>query len=105
MTTLRGDSLTKRYGQKEVVHSIDLEVNPAEVVGLLGRQPGGRGHYLDRHVDVETQVSAPVDGRHSALTELLVDHDAAENLVVLVDGDVSQKRVREKRLRGHPHTS
>ncbi len=41
MTTLRGDSLTKRYGQKEVVHSIDLEVNPAEVVGLLG--PNGAG--------------------------------------------------------------
>lgn len=33
--------LSKRYGQKEVVHSINLELNPQEVVGLLG--PNGAG--------------------------------------------------------------
>ena len=41
MTTLSGKALTKRYGDHEVVHSIDLEVHPAEVVGLLG--PNGAG--------------------------------------------------------------
>ncbi|MCH8889539.1 MAG: LPS export ABC transporter ATP-binding protein [Myxococcales bacterium] len=34
-------ALTKRYGQREVVRSVDLEVKPAEVVGLLG--PNGAG--------------------------------------------------------------
>lgn len=34
-------NLSKRYGQKEVVHSINLELNPKEVVGLLG--PNGAG--------------------------------------------------------------
>jgi len=34
-------NLSKRYGQKEVVHGINLELNPKEVVGLLG--PNGAG--------------------------------------------------------------
>jgi lipopolysaccharide export system ATP-binding protein len=39
--TLSGSALTKRYGDHDVVRSIDLEVHPAEVVGLLG--PNGAG--------------------------------------------------------------
>jgi len=34
-------NLSKRYGQKEVVHGINLELSPKEVVGLLG--PNGAG--------------------------------------------------------------
>ncbi|MGL1862285.1 MAG: LPS export ABC transporter ATP-binding protein [Pseudodesulfovibrio sp.] len=34
-------NLSKRYGQKEVVHGINLELNTNEVVGLLG--PNGAG--------------------------------------------------------------
>jgi lipopolysaccharide export system ATP-binding protein len=34
-------NLSKRYGQKEVVHGINLELNTREVVGLLG--PNGAG--------------------------------------------------------------
>jgi lipopolysaccharide export system ATP-binding protein len=41
VTTLCGAQLTKRYGDHEVVHSVDLEFRPAEVVGLLG--PNGAG--------------------------------------------------------------
>ncbi len=41
MSTLTGIALTKRYGQRDVVRSVDLEVKPAEVVGLLG--PNGAG--------------------------------------------------------------
>ena len=41
MSTLTGTALTKRYGQRDVVRSVDLEVKPAEVVGLLG--PNGAG--------------------------------------------------------------
>ena len=41
MTTLAGETLSKRYGDSEVVHEIDLEVHPSEVVGLLG--PNGAG--------------------------------------------------------------
>ena len=41
MSTLSGVGLCKRYRQRVVVHSVDLEVKPAEVVGLLG--PNGAG--------------------------------------------------------------
>ena len=38
---LQAANLSKRYGQKEVVHGINLELHPKEVVGLLG--PNGAG--------------------------------------------------------------
>ncbi len=41
MTTLAGLKLSKRYGEREVVRSIDIEVHPTQVVGLLG--PNGAG--------------------------------------------------------------
>ena len=41
MTTLGGVGLTKRYGDTDVVKSVNIEVHPAEVVGLLG--PNGAG--------------------------------------------------------------
>jgi lipopolysaccharide export system ATP-binding protein len=41
VNSLTGTALTKRYGQRDVVRSVDLEVKPTEVVGLLG--PNGAG--------------------------------------------------------------
>jgi len=41
VTALEAISLTKSYGEREVVQNVDLEVHPAEVVGLLG--PNGAG--------------------------------------------------------------
>ena len=38
---LAASGLVKRYGDKEAVRGIDLEVHGAEVVGLLG--PNGAG--------------------------------------------------------------
>ncbi len=40
-TTLATEGLCKRYGQREVVHGLDLQVSAGEVVGLLG--PNGAG--------------------------------------------------------------
>ncbi len=39
--TLRAEGLTKTYSGRRVVDSVDLEINPGEVVGLLG--PNGAG--------------------------------------------------------------
>jgi lipopolysaccharide export system ATP-binding protein len=41
MTVLSGLALSKRFGDREVVRSLDLTVHPAQVVGLLG--PNGAG--------------------------------------------------------------
>ncbi|MFO7817561.1 MAG: LPS export ABC transporter ATP-binding protein [Thermodesulfobacteriota bacterium] len=40
-SSLRSENLHKKYGQKEVVRGISLEVNQGEIVGLLG--PNGAG--------------------------------------------------------------
>ncbi|MBE1426433.1 lipopolysaccharide export system ATP-binding protein [Desulfomicrobium macestii] len=41
MTTLTGQNLAKRYGARDVVHDIGLDVSQGEVVGVLG--PNGAG--------------------------------------------------------------
>jgi lipopolysaccharide export system ATP-binding protein len=41
VASLIGTALTKRYGQRDVVRSVDLELKPSEIVGLLG--PNGAG--------------------------------------------------------------
>ena len=41
MTTLSGQKLAKRYGSREVVRDIDIDVRQGEVVGVLG--PNGAG--------------------------------------------------------------
>jgi lipopolysaccharide export system ATP-binding protein len=41
VTTLIGRNLAKRYGARDVVHDIDLDVGQGEVVGVLG--PNGAG--------------------------------------------------------------
>jgi len=41
VSSVLGEGLTKRYGDREVVRSVDLEIHPSEVVGLLG--PNGAG--------------------------------------------------------------
>ena len=41
LPTLRAEGLVKRYGRREVVRGVDLQVRGGEVVGLLG--PNGAG--------------------------------------------------------------
>jgi len=45
---LRATNLSKRYGQKEVVHGINIKLDAREVVGLLG--PNGAGKTTTLHI-------------------------------------------------------
>jgi len=47
---LRAEGLTKRYGKRAVVKSVDLQVRQGEVVGLLG--PNGAGKTTTFHMVV-----------------------------------------------------
>ena len=42
MSLLRVEEVTKVYGKRKVVDGVSLEVNPGEVVGLLGRNGAGK---------------------------------------------------------------
>ena len=42
MVVLRSENLTKRYGGREVVRSVDIRVQSGEIIGLLGRNGAGK---------------------------------------------------------------
>ena len=64
MTTLSGRQLAKRYGTRDVVHDIDLEVRQGEVVGVLG--PNGAGKtttfYMLAGIVTPTRGAVTLDG-------------------------------------------
>lgn len=64
MTTLSGRQLAKRYGARDVVRDIDLDVRQGEVVGVLG--PNGAGKtttfYMLAGIVAPTRGQVSLDG-------------------------------------------
>ncbi|WP_028578431.1 LPS export ABC transporter ATP-binding protein [Desulfomicrobium escambiense] len=64
MTTLSGRQLAKRYGVRDVVRDIDLDVRQGEVVGVLG--PNGAGKtttfYMLAGIVTPTRGEVTLDG-------------------------------------------
>ena len=64
MTTLSGRQLAKRYGARDVVRDIDLDVRQGEVVGVLG--PNGAGKtttfYMLAGIVTPTRGQVTLDG-------------------------------------------
>ena len=64
MTTLSGKMLAKRYGSRDVVRDIDLDVRQGEVVGVLG--PNGAGKtttfYMLAGIVPPTRGKVELDG-------------------------------------------
>ena len=64
MTILTGQNLAKRYGARDVVRDIDLDVRQGEVVGVLG--PNGAGKtttfYMLAGIVKPTRVNVHLDG-------------------------------------------
>ena len=57
--SLSAQGLVKRYGEKEAVRSVSIEVRPAQVVGLLG--PNGAGKTTT--FNMMAGSVRPTDGR------------------------------------------
>ena len=38
--------ITKKYGKKEVLHKVDLELEPGKIYGLIGRNGAGKTTLL-----------------------------------------------------------
>ena len=74
------------YGASEVLHGVDLQVGPGEVVALLGRN--GMGH------DESHRMEALIARLRLHMTVLLIEHDVdavfrlADRVSVLVSGQV-----------------
>lgn len=54
---LRAAGLCKRYGSKEVLHSIDLALEPGHIYGLIGRNGAGKTTLL-----AALTAQLPIDG-------------------------------------------
>ena len=65
MKTLNAQNLTKRYGAKEVLKGINLELQPNKIYGLLGRNGAGKTTLLSILTAQNTHDSGTVtfDGR------------------------------------------
>ena len=48
-STIRTLGLVKRFGDREVVRKVSLEMATGEVVGILGPNGAGKDHDLSRH--------------------------------------------------------
>ena len=68
--TLKADNLKKRYGDKQVVKGVSLEINRGEVVGLLG--PNGAGKTTTFYMI--TGMISPTEGN------VYFDEDKITNL-------------------------
>lgn len=43
------ENICKRYGRREVVSDVSLNIQQGEIVGLLGPQWGGENHHVLHH--------------------------------------------------------
>ncbi|MFB3117587.1 MAG: LPS export ABC transporter ATP-binding protein [Myxococcota bacterium] len=62
--------MTKRYGQRDVVRSVDLKVKPAEVVGLLGPNGAGKTTTFNMVAGGVKPSSGEVFLRETRITDL-----------------------------------
>ncbi|WP_139994886.1 ATP-binding cassette domain-containing protein, partial [Kurthia sp. Dielmo] len=55
---LRVEKLTKNYGKKQVLNSVDLTVYEGEVFGFLGRNGAGKSTFIN----ILTGLAQPTSG-------------------------------------------
>ncbi|MBW2716249.1 MAG: LPS export ABC transporter ATP-binding protein [Deltaproteobacteria bacterium] len=118
MSSLIGTALTKRYGQRDVVRSVDLEVKPSEVVGLLGPNGAGKTTTFNMMAGGVKPSSGAVFLGETAITSLPMYRRArlgitylrqepsifrklsvAENVMAILETVENDRTVRRERLR------
>lgn len=86
MSKLSAQQLAKRFGDRQVVKNISLEVNSGEIVGLLG--PNGAGKTTSFYMIVGL---IPVDQGHIFLDQQELTHDAIHQRAQLGIGYLPQE--------------
>jgi lipopolysaccharide export system ATP-binding protein len=118
VSSLIGTALTKRYGQRDVVRSVDLEVKPSEVVGLLGPNGAGKTTTFNMMAGGVKPSSGAVFLGETAITNLPMYRRArlgitylpqepsifrklsvAENVMAILETVENDRTVRRERLR------
>lgn len=85
---LKAEHLVKRYGKKEVLHSIDVEIKPGVIYGLIGRNGAGKTTLLSiltaqntHDGGAVTYGGAPVWENERALSELCFSRELSPTMM------------------------
>jgi len=85
---VKAEAVHKSYGRLEVLRGIDLEVQPKEVMCIIGPSGSGKSTFL-RCINHLEKIDA---GRLSVDGELVGYRQRGDKLYELPDGEVCQKR-------------
>ena len=116
--TLRAEHLCKRYGDRDVVRRLDLDVSPCEVIGLLGPNGAGKTTTFNMIVGRVRPTSGRVFLGDEEITALPMYRRArlgitylpqepsifrkltvAENVMAILETVEPDRSVRQERLR------
>ncbi|MBX3472805.1 MAG: LPS export ABC transporter ATP-binding protein [Planctomycetes bacterium] len=117
MAVLRGERLTKRFGNRTVVRGVNVEVGQGEIVGLLGRNGAGKSTTFKMLMGVHRPDGGAVTLAGKDVTKLPMyqrvrhglgylpqDHTlfarltVEENLLTILETTGAGRAEREKRL-------
>ena len=61
METIKGHNIELAYGEKVIIHDLDIEITKGEVVSIIGTNGCGKSTLLklyqeDSHVKMETYI-------------------------------------------------
>lgn len=101
--------LIKRFGERQVLHSLDIDIKPGEFVAIVGRSGCGKSTLLRllAGLDEATDGSISLDGQPAAVLKedvrimfqdarLLPWRTVAQNVAIGLDG--SKQEIRERVL-------
>ena len=81
MYAIETSKLTKKYGSKTIVNSINLQVPQGEIYGFLGRNGAGKSTFIN----MLTGVSFPSAGEFTLLGQSDIDLELQKKIGVLPD--------------------
>ncbi len=87
---VRAEAVHKRFGRLEVLRGIDLEVQPGEVMVIIGPSGSGKSTFL-RCINHLEKINA---GRLWVDGELVGYRQSGDRLYELKEREVSRKRAR-----------
>ena len=71
-TLISVESVTKRYGSKEIIHNISFDVKKGEIIGVIGKNGAGKSTLLKvlSKITKPTEGTIEIEGRVSSLLEV-----------------------------------
>lgn len=86
MTLLKIEGLQGYYGASQVLHGIDLHINPGEQIALLGRNGMGKTSFLRSLVGAMPRIAGDVLLNGRSIRNHLPEHIAQAGVAIVPEG-------------------